>query len=143
MIYRPIFWAGTHGIGEPPRYGGWGGAQADATPYGLRLAVAGRFYETGIGVLANSRLEVRNAGSPASTRWSGSTIPRAAAAIRDLHGLRGRQAARAVAADAVRAGARGAHRPDRRHQAHRDRRAVGGSRRSELSVVWGDAALTR
>jgi len=62
MIYRPIFWAGTHGIGEPPRYGGWGGAQADATPYGLRLAVAGRFYETGIGVLANSRIEVRNAG---------------------------------------------------------------------------------
>ncbi len=62
MIYRPIFWAGTRGIGEPPRYGGWGGAQADATPYGLRLAVAGQPYETGIGVLANSRLEVRNAG---------------------------------------------------------------------------------
>ena len=62
MIYRPIFWAGTHGIGEPPRYGGWGGAQADATPYGLRPAVAGTFYETGIGVLANSRIEVRNAG---------------------------------------------------------------------------------
>lgn len=62
MIYRPIFWAGTHGIGEPPRYGGWGGAQADATPYGLRLAVAGKSYETGIGVLANSRIEVRNAG---------------------------------------------------------------------------------
>jgi hypothetical protein len=62
MIYRPIFWAGTHGIGEMPRYGGWGGAQADATPYGLRLAVANTAYETGIGVLANSRLEVRNAG---------------------------------------------------------------------------------
>jgi hypothetical protein len=62
MIYRPIFWAGTHGIGELPRYGGWGGAQADATPYGLRLAVAGTSYETGIGVLADSRIEVRNAG---------------------------------------------------------------------------------
>jgi hypothetical protein len=61
-IYRPIFWTGTRGIGELPRYGGWGGAQADATPYGLRLAVAGTFYETGIGVLANSRIEVRNAG---------------------------------------------------------------------------------
>jgi hypothetical protein len=62
MIYRPIFWAGTHGLGELPRYAGWGGAQADATPYGLRLAVAGAVYETGIGVLANSRIEVRNAG---------------------------------------------------------------------------------
>jgi len=62
MIYRPIFWAGTHGIGEMPRYGGWGGAQADATPYGLRLAVAGNSYETGIGILANSRIEVRNVG---------------------------------------------------------------------------------
>lgn len=62
MVYRPIFWSGTRGMGELPRYGGWGGAQADATPYGLRLAVAGRFYETGIGVLANSRIEVRNAG---------------------------------------------------------------------------------
>jgi hypothetical protein len=61
-IYRPLFWAGTHGIGEPPRYGGWGGAQADRTPYGVQLAVAGKRYDTGIGVLANSRLEVRNAG---------------------------------------------------------------------------------
>ncbi len=61
-IYRPIFWAGTHGTGELPRYGGWGGARADSTPYGLRIAVAGHSYETGIGVLANSRIEVRNAG---------------------------------------------------------------------------------
>jgi hypothetical protein len=62
LIYRPIFWAGTHGTGEHPRYGGWGGAQADQTPYGLRIAIGGQTFDTGIGVLANSRLEVRNAG---------------------------------------------------------------------------------
>ncbi len=61
LVYRPIFWAGTHGGGERPRYGGWGGAQADSTPYRLELAVGGKRFDTGIGVLANSRLEVRNA----------------------------------------------------------------------------------
>lgn len=62
LIYRPIFWAGTHGTGEHPRYGGWGGAQADQTPYGLDIAIGGHGFDTGIGILANSRLEVRNAG---------------------------------------------------------------------------------
>jgi len=62
MVYRPIFWSGTKGSGEPPRYGGWGGAQADATPYGQRLGIAEKRYESGIGILSNSRLEVRNAG---------------------------------------------------------------------------------
>ncbi|MXP28220.1 alpha-galactosidase [Porphyrobacter algicida] len=62
MIYRPIFWAGTHGTGEHPRYGGWGGAQADQTPFGEEIALGGKPFDTGIGILANSRLEVRNAG---------------------------------------------------------------------------------
>jgi hypothetical protein len=62
LLYRPIFWSGTHGTGEHPRYGGWGGAQADSTPYGQRINLGGRPFETGIGVLANSRLEVRNRG---------------------------------------------------------------------------------
>jgi hypothetical protein len=62
LVYRPVFWAGTHGGGEHPRYGGWGGAQADSTPYGLEMAIGGRRFDTGIGVLANSRLEVRNPG---------------------------------------------------------------------------------
>ncbi len=61
LIYRPTFWAGTHGTGEHPRYGGWGGAQADQTPYGQRIAIGGRSFDTGIGILANSRMEVRNA----------------------------------------------------------------------------------
>lgn len=62
LVYRPIYWAGTRGGGEHPRYGGWGGAQADSTPYGLQLGIGGERFDTGIGVLANSRLEVRNAG---------------------------------------------------------------------------------
>ncbi len=55
-------WASTRGVGDRPRYGGWGGAQADSTPYGETLQVAGKRFVTGIGVLANSRLEVRNLG---------------------------------------------------------------------------------
>ena len=63
LVHRAILpWRGTRGFGEPPRYGGWGGAQADRTPYDQELAIAGRRFETGLGVLANSRLEVRNAG---------------------------------------------------------------------------------
>ncbi|MCW3846033.1 NPCBM/NEW2 domain-containing protein [Sphingomonas sp. LB-2] len=62
LVYRPIFWAGTHGSGEHPRYGGWGGAQPDQTPYGLNLGIGRQRFDTGIGILANSRLEVRNQG---------------------------------------------------------------------------------
>ena len=63
LIHRGILpWRGTRGDGDHPRYGGWGGAQADGTPYGETLQVAGRRFTTGIGVLANSRIEVRNSG---------------------------------------------------------------------------------
>jgi len=55
-------WGETRGSGERPTYTGWGGAQADATPYDQALRIAGQGFDTGIGVLANSRLEVRNAG---------------------------------------------------------------------------------
>ncbi|WP_242140132.1 NPCBM/NEW2 domain-containing protein [Sphingomonas sp. TREG-RG-20F-R18-01] len=55
-------WSGTRGGGDRPRYGGWGGAQADTTPYGETLQVAGHSFATGIGILANSRIEVRNTG---------------------------------------------------------------------------------
>lgn len=62
-IHRAIIsWQGTHGGGEPPRYAGWGGARADRAPYGEQLSIAGQAFATGIGVLANSRLEVRNDG---------------------------------------------------------------------------------
>jgi hypothetical protein len=62
-IHRSVVpWSGTRGAGQRPIYAGWGGAQADATPYGRELAVAGKHFTAGLGVLANSRLEVRNPG---------------------------------------------------------------------------------
>ncbi|MDO7836400.1 NPCBM/NEW2 domain-containing protein [Sphingobium sp. HBC34] len=62
-IYRSIpGWRGTRGIGERPIYAGWGGAMPDATPYDQPLVVGGKGFASGIGVLANSRLEVRNQG---------------------------------------------------------------------------------
>ena len=60
-IHRSAFgWQGTRGSGERPIYAGWGGAQADSAPYGEALRINGKKFDTGIGVLANSRLEVRN-----------------------------------------------------------------------------------
>jgi hypothetical protein len=62
-IHRTVIaWQGTHGAGEPPRYAGWGGAGADRAPYGQHLRIAGQPYASGLGILANSRLEVRNRG---------------------------------------------------------------------------------
>ncbi|GEM_PF-135797 len=55
-------WSNTRSGGSRPQYAGWGGAQADTTPYGQSLQVAGRAFESGIGVLANSRLQVKNDG---------------------------------------------------------------------------------
>ncbi|GFE83636.1 hypothetical protein GCM10011487_56360 [Steroidobacter agaridevorans] len=62
-IHRSAFgWQGTRGSGERPIYAGWGGAQPDSAPFGEALRISGKKFETGIGVLANSRLEVRNQG---------------------------------------------------------------------------------
>jgi hypothetical protein len=55
-------WGGTRGAGDRPQYAGWGGARADSAPYGQTLQVARKTYSSGIGILANSRLEVRNDG---------------------------------------------------------------------------------
>lgn len=55
-------WGETRGSGERPTYAGWGGARADATPYDQALRIDGEVFDSGIGTLANSRLEVRNAG---------------------------------------------------------------------------------
>jgi hypothetical protein len=55
-------WGGTRGAGDRPQYAGWGGARADSAPYGQTLQVARKTYASGIGILANSRLEVRNDG---------------------------------------------------------------------------------
>jgi len=53
-------WGGTRSGGSRPLYAGWGGAQADATPYGETLQITGHAYTSGIGVLANSLLQVKN-----------------------------------------------------------------------------------
>jgi alpha-galactosidase len=53
-------WGGSRSSGERPVYGGWGGAQADASPYSQQIAIAGTPFDIGIGILANSRLEVKN-----------------------------------------------------------------------------------
>jgi hypothetical protein len=62
-IYRTASgWLGTRGAGDRPTYAGWGGARADSAPYGQTLQIARKTYPAGIGILANSRLEVRNDG---------------------------------------------------------------------------------
>lgn len=62
-IHRSVIgWHGTRGSGEHPQYGGFGGAQADRSPFGEPLRIAGARFDTGVGALANSRIEVRNHG---------------------------------------------------------------------------------
>lgn len=62
-IYQMVDpWSGTKSTGSRISYPGWGGAQADAEPYGGPLQVAGEKMVSGIGILAGSRLEVRNDG---------------------------------------------------------------------------------
>ena len=63
MIHRGLGpWTGTRGGGEPPRYAGWGGARADRAPWGQELSISGTKFPYGIGIMANSRIEVRNPG---------------------------------------------------------------------------------
>ncbi|MGZ3305846.1 MAG: NPCBM/NEW2 domain-containing protein, partial [Asticcacaulis sp.] len=57
-----IGWGGTQGSGEWPSYPGWGGAQADASPYRTPLSVGFDRFRNGIGILSNSRMEVRADG---------------------------------------------------------------------------------
>jgi hypothetical protein len=65
-IHRMIDpWAGTRSGGSRPQYAGWGGAQADATPFGQTLQIAGQAFDSGIGVLSRSRIQVRNASADA------------------------------------------------------------------------------
>ena len=54
--------AGTRSGGQRPQYAGWGGARADATPYGENIRLQNTIYRSGIGALANSRLEVLTRG---------------------------------------------------------------------------------
>jgi hypothetical protein len=61
LVHRAVNpWEGTNSGGSRPAYAGWGGAMADQSPYGGSLLMRGASFATGIGILANSRLEVRN-----------------------------------------------------------------------------------
>jgi hypothetical protein len=64
-------WSGTRDSGERPAYTGWGGAQADATPYDQALQIGGRRFDTGIGILSGSRLEVRARDRKRFSAWVG------------------------------------------------------------------------
>jgi hypothetical protein len=60
QIHRPVPQdTGTHGSGPRPALAGWGGPRADSTPYNNELRLRGTAYSSGIGALANSRLEVK------------------------------------------------------------------------------------
>lgn len=62
-IHRMIDpWSGTTSGSVHPQYAGWGGAQADSTPYGQGLQVAAEHFSSGIGTLSNSLLQVKNEG---------------------------------------------------------------------------------
>ncbi len=83
-------WGGSHGGGARPQYAGWGGAQADTTPYGQTLQIGGRAFASGIGVLANSLLQVKTEGYASF---------RASVGVDDSTGNRGHAVRFAVYAD--------------------------------------------
>jgi alpha-galactosidase len=66
-LFRMQTWGGTQGNGAHPQYAGWGGATVDRTPFGQTLSVAGQTFATGLGLLANSRIEVKNDGAATFT----------------------------------------------------------------------------
>jgi hypothetical protein len=61
-IHRSVPDTGTRGSGPRPALAGWGGPRADSTPYDNALMVRGTAYTSGIGVLVNSRLEIKADG---------------------------------------------------------------------------------
>ena len=64
QIHRPVGVDAdaTRGTGPRAALAGWGGARADSTPYNGELRLRHKAYASGIGVLADSRLEVRSDG---------------------------------------------------------------------------------
>ena len=63
QIHRPVSLdeGRTRGSGIRPVLAGWGGPRADSTPYDNELRLHGVAFASGIGALANSRLQVRTA----------------------------------------------------------------------------------
>ena len=123
-----------------PTLGDW---LMDRTPFDQELAIAGRAFDTGIGVLGNSRLEVRNAGFrrfTASVGVDDSAVDKARVVTFEVYGD-GRRLARS--------------KPAKWGQAPQDLDVdVSGVKLIELvartsgqgnadPVTWGDAALRR
>jgi hypothetical protein len=144
-IHRSVVpWTGTRGSGEFPQYGGFGGAQADRSPFGEPLRVAGQRYDTGIGVLANSRLEVRNDASDRFVTEVGiddSAIARGRSVTFSVYGdgrllARSRSLRFGQPVEKVEADVRGVKLIEL--VARADAPAP-----MALPVVWGNAALTR
>lgn len=60
VVYRALAsWSTTDNGGTRPAYAGWGGPRADSTPYDQALSVQRQAFRHGIGVLADSRLQVQ------------------------------------------------------------------------------------
>ncbi|KQO50484.1 NPCBM/NEW2 domain-containing protein [Sphingomonas sp. Leaf257] len=136
-------WGGSKGPGDFPQYAGWGGAQADRTPFGRPLRLSGKVYDTGIGVLANSRLEVRNRGQARFSAMVGiddSATARERRVVFEVYGdgkllTRSRAVALNEAPVAVEADVRG------RKLVELIARADSAPE-APLPVVWADARLT-
>lgn len=69
VVYRALpSWSTTDNGGTRPAYAGWGGPRADSTPYDQALSVQRQVFRHGVGVLADSRLQVQVA--PGSQRFT-------------------------------------------------------------------------
>jgi hypothetical protein len=136
-------WAGTRGAGDRPQYAGWGGARADSAPYGQTLQVARKTFPAGIGILANSCLEVRNDGFKrfaAKVGVDDSATDKASAVTFTVYG-NGKRLAEShplkwgMPAEAIEVDVSGVELVEL--VARSD-----GARNEELPVTWGEAALT-
>jgi alpha-galactosidase len=60
IVYRALAsWSSTDNGGTRPAYAGWGGPRADSTPHDQALSVQREAFRHGIGILADSRLQVQ------------------------------------------------------------------------------------
>jgi alpha-galactosidase len=146
-IHRSIpSWWPTRGPGEHPQYGGWGGAQADRSPFGEPLRVAGRLFPSGLGVLSGSRLEVRKPHGmrrfSAEVGVDDGATGRGASVIFEVYGD-GRLLSRSRPARFGQPAQRLDARVDGVRLIELVARAQGGSAAGAAPVVWGEAALMR
>ena len=60
QIHRPVqLYRGTRGTGPRSALAGWGAPRADSTPYDNELRIRGNVYVSGLGALADSRIQVK------------------------------------------------------------------------------------